>query len=80
MCKTICEWYQRIFAEFHIKSIVIPTNQKPVPHYALIVEEDQGCYIIDPLKDLFANQLGIKPDFFGVFPFSFQDRKKNSLI
>ncbi len=68
VCKTICNQYQQIYQTFGIKCKIITTNNKLVPHYALIVEGNLGWYFIDPLKDLFANQLGLKTAYFGTTP------------
>ncbi len=68
VCQTICEIYKSIYEEFNIRSLIITTNTKSVPHYALIVNGDYGWYYIDPLKDLFANQLGLKTEYFGIIP------------
>ena len=65
VCKTICERYHDIYDIFGINSTIVTTNQKLIPHYALIVDGDFGSYLIDPLKDLFSNQLGLKTNFFG---------------
>lgn len=68
VCKTICDQYQEIYNLFNINCLVVTTNKKIVPHYGLIVEGNYGWYYIDPLKDLFANQLGLKTTFFGISP------------
>ncbi len=68
VCQTICEIYKSIYEEFKIDCHIITTNVKSIPHYALIVNGDHGWYYIDPLKDLFANQLGLKTEYFGVIP------------
>lgn len=68
VCQTICEIYKSIYEEFNIKCLMITTNAKSVPHYALIVNGNYGWYYIDPLKDLFANQLGLKTQYFGCIP------------
>ncbi|MCI8778213.1 MAG: hypothetical protein HFI87_03595 [Bacilli bacterium] len=68
VCQTICEIYQLIYKEFKIDSHIIATNSKSIPHYALIVNGNHGWYYIDPLKDLFANQLGLKTEYFGCIP------------
>lgn len=68
VCQTICEQYEQIYDEFNIKSRVIQTNVKQIPHYGLIVKGDHGWYYLDPLKDLFANQLGLKTEFFAATP------------
>ncbi len=76
VCKTICEAYKDIYAEFGIESLVITTNKKVVPHYGLIVHGDYGWYYLDPLKDLFSNQLGLKSTFFGVTPVKYSTVKQ----
>lgn len=68
VCQTICEQYQEIYKMFGITSLVVPTNKNVVPHFGMIIEGENGWYYIDPLKDLFANQLGLKTSFFGVTP------------
>lgn len=64
VCKTLSEIYQNIYNEFNIKSIIITTNKKEIPHHTLIVNGDFGWYCIDLLKDLVANQLGLRTLFF----------------
>lgn len=66
VCKTICQYYGRVLKHFHINFKIIKTNEKIVPHFAMIVNGDNGWYYIDPLKDLLANQMGFFPQFFGV--------------
>lgn len=68
VCKTLSEFYNNIYREFNIKSKIITTNKKDVPHYTLIVNGDFGWYCIDPLKDLFSNQMGLRTNFFGIIP------------
>lgn len=68
VCETICEFYLDIFQYLNITAKMITTNEKEVPHYALIVEGDNGWFYIDPLKDLFANQYGLETSFYGVIP------------
>lgn len=66
VCKTICQYYGRVLKRLHIEFKIIPTNEKKVPHFAMIVHGDNGWYYMDPLKDLLANQMGFFPRFFGV--------------
>lgn len=68
VCQTICKTYQSIYRDFKIDCHIITTNLKAIPHYALIVNGNYGWYYIDPLKDLFANQLGLKTEYFGCIP------------
>lgn len=68
VCKTICQYYGRVFKRLHIDFKIITTNDKIVPHYGMIVHGDKGWYFIDPLKDLLTNQMGFCPHFFGVIP------------
>lgn len=68
VCKTLSEIYKSIYDDFNIKSKIITTNKKQIPHYTLIVNGDFGWYCIDPLKDLVANQLGLRTHFFGLIP------------
>jgi len=67
-CKTICIFYYELFRYLGIRCQIITTNQKAIPHHALIVEGDNGWYYIDPLKDLFCNQLDLKTHFFAKNP------------
>ena len=39
-----------------------------IPLFAVVVKGDLGWYFLDPLADLFANQYGLRPYFFGVIP------------
>lgn len=66
VCKTICKYYGRVFKRIHIEFKIITTNEKEVPHFAMLVHGDKGWYFIDPLKDLLVNQLGCRTNFFGV--------------
>ena len=68
VCKTICEIYQTIYKVYNIESRVIVTENKEISHYGLIVHGDYGWYYLDPLKDLFVNQLGLKTQYFGITP------------
>lgn len=70
ICKTICEYYQKLFASFNIEAEIIKTNNKIIPHYGLIVRGDNKWFFIDPLKDLMQNQVGFKTTQFGVIPLS----------
>lgn len=68
VCQTICNYYGRVFHKLHIDFKIITTNAKSVPHYAMLVHGDNGWFLIDPLKDLYRNQFGFQPYFFGVIP------------
>ncbi|MCM1052880.1 MAG: hypothetical protein NC483_02755 [Ruminococcus sp.] len=76
ICLSLCQFYQDVFEMFDINSKVVPTNQKLVPHYALIVEGDSGQYLIDPLKDLMNNQAGLRTEYYGIIP----KRQKSNLL
>lgn len=68
ICHTICEQYKDLFGIFGIESQLITTNEKDVPHYALIVNGNNDWYLIDPLKDLMNHQVGLKSSFYGIIP------------
>lgn len=68
VCTSICRFYMDLFHEFKIKAVMIRTNNKIIPHNALKVLGNNGWYFIDPLKDLLANQYGMKPSFYGNCP------------
>ena len=68
VCQTICKYYARVYKKLHIDFKIVTTNDKVVPHYGLLVNGDRGWFIIDPLKDLLANQMGFQPSFFGCIP------------
>lgn len=76
-CKTICIHYVNIFKTLNIDCKMITTNRKITPHCALIVKGNDGWYYIDPLKDLFANQLGLKTLFFGTIPGNYSTVKND---
>ncbi|MDE5539112.1 MAG: hypothetical protein K2J20_01330 [Bacilli bacterium] len=77
VCQTICEYYQKLFAEFGIESIIIKTNNKAAPHHVLMVKGDSCYFAIDPLKDLMRNQIGMTTKYFGTIPISkTQDNRK----
>lgn len=69
VCQTICQYYGHVFRKLHIDFKIITTNNKLVPYFALLVSGDYGWFLIDPLKDLYRNQMGFQPNFFGVIPF-----------
>lgn len=66
ICSSLCKYYKNLYEQYSIDCIIITTNQKLVPHHALLVKGEIGWYFIDPLKDLMANQVGIKPNFYGI--------------
>lgn len=74
ICLSLCQFFYQIFEMFNISSKIVATNQKVIPHYALIVEGNRGSYFIDPLKDLMNNQAALKTANYGIIP------KKNLFI
>jgi hypothetical protein len=67
-CKTISEYYHNLLDTFNIYSKIIKTNNRRIPHYALVVYSDKCHYYIDPLKDLMNSQVGLRTTFYGVIP------------
>lgn len=80
ICKTLCEQYKRIYKDFSIESMVVETNTKIIPHSALLVHGENGWCFTDPLKDLFANQLGIRSEMFGSIPNDLVTEKYSFLL
>lgn len=77
ICLTLCEYYQNLFSSFGIKSKLVITNNRLVPHYGLIISGNNYNYFIDPLKDLTLNQLGCATKYYGIIPLSkTQDNEK----
>lgn len=68
ICLSLCQYFQEVFEIFNINSKIVPTNDKIIPHYALIVEGSYGWYYIDPLKDLMNNQAGFRTAYYGIIP------------
>lgn len=69
VCSTLADFYVNLYETFGIRSKKIIANSAQIPLFAVIVEGDYGWYYIDPLKDLFRNQYGLKPTEFGVIPY-----------
>lgn len=68
VCSTLSDFYVDLFHEFGINAKKIIANSAKIPLFAVIVEGDLGWYFLDPLSDLFSNQYGLKPYFFGIIP------------
>lgn len=68
VCSTLSDYYVDVFKSFGINSKKIIANSARIPLFALIVEGDYGWYFLDPLTDLFNNQYGLRPHFFGRLP------------
>ena len=68
VCATLADFYVDLFKQFDISAKKIQVNSAHIPLFALIVKGDKGWYYLDPLSDLFSNQYGLKPYFFGVIP------------
>ncbi len=67
ICITLVEFYHDLFKKFNIESEIITANTNP-PLYILAVLGDYGYYYLDFLNDLFRNQYGLKPLYFGIKP------------
>ncbi len=67
-CSTLADFYVDLFKDFGIYAKKIIANSAKIPLFALIVEGDYGFYFLDPINDLFSNQYGLKPYFFGIIP------------
>lgn len=68
ICSTLADFYVNIFNKFGINSKKVKANSAKIPLFSVIVEGENGWYYLDPINDLFSNQYGIKPFFFGVVP------------
>lgn len=68
VCATISDFYVEIFKKFGIRAERVKANSAAIPLFALVVEGDKGLYFLDPLNDLFRNQYGLRPHFFGAIP------------
>lgn len=68
VCSTLADFYVKVFNELEINSKKVIANSAKIPLFAVIVEGDYGWYYLDPLNDLFSNQYGLKPYFFGIIP------------
>ena len=68
VCSTLADFYVKIFNDFGINAKKVIANSAKIPLFAIVVEGDIGFYYLDPLSDLFSNQYGLKPFFFGITP------------
>ena len=68
VCATISDLYVEIFKKYGIKAERVIANSAQIPLFALVVEGDKGLYFLDPLNDLFRNQYGLRPNYFGKIP------------
>ena len=68
VCSTLADFYVDLFNQYGINAKKIIANSSKIPLFAIIVEGDNGYFYIDPLSDLFYNQYGLKPFFFGNIP------------
>lgn len=68
VCSTLADFYVNLFKEYDIQAQKVVANSAKIPLYALVVRGERGLYFLDPLSDLFTNQYGLKPYFFGIVP------------
>lgn len=68
VCSTLSDYYVYLFKQFGINAKKVIATSSKIPLFALIVEGDKGWYFLDPIGDLFSNQYGLRPYFFGVIP------------
>lgn len=68
VCSTLADYYVELFNGFGINAKKVIATSSKIPLFAVIVEGDYGFYFLDPLNDLFSNQYGLRPYFFGVIP------------
>lgn len=68
VCSTLADFYVDLFLSFGINAKKVIANSAKIPLFALIVEGDNGWYFLDPISDLFSNQYGLRPYFFGIIP------------
>lgn len=68
VCATISDFYVEIFKRFGIKAERVVANSAKIPLFAVVVYGDKGLYFLDPLNDLFRNQYGLRPNYFGIIP------------
>ena len=66
VCSTLADFYVNLFQNIGINAKKIIAIKRLVPLFAIIVEGDYGWYYLDPLKDLFNNQYGLRPTEFAV--------------
>lgn len=68
VCSTLADYYVDLFAEFGINAKKIIATSSAIPLFAIIAEGDFGFYFLDPINDLFSNQYGLRPYYFGIIP------------
>lgn len=68
VCSTLVDFYVDLFKQFGINAKKVIANSAKIPLFALLIEGDYGWYFLDPINDLFSNQYGLKPYFFGIIP------------
>lgn len=68
VCSTLADFYVDLFNQFGINAKKVIATSAQIPLFAIIVEGDYGWYFLDPINDLFSNQYGLKPYFFGIIP------------
>lgn len=69
MCvPTLADFYVDLFKQFGIHTKKVIANSAKIPLFAILVHGNCGWYFLDPINDLFSNQYGLKPYFFGVIP------------
>lgn len=68
VCSTLADFYIDLFEQYGINAKKIIANSAKIPLFGIIVEGDYGWYFLDPLNDLFSNQYGLRPFFFGIIP------------
>lgn len=73
VCVTLCQFYADLFKEFNIDSVIVPVTKANPPLHALLVNGNSGWYYLDPLSDLFYNQYGLRPAYFGVLVSSYSE-------
>lgn len=68
VCSTLSDFYVDLYNEFGINAKKVIATSSEIPLFALLVEGNHGFYFLDPLNDLFSNQYGLRPYFFGIIP------------
>lgn len=68
VCSTLADYYVDLFHEFGIDAKKVIATSSKIPLFALIVKGELGWFFLDPISDLFANQYGLRPYFFGIIP------------
>ena len=68
VCSTLSDFYVDLFKQFGINAKKVIANSAKIPLFAIIVQGEYGWYFLSPINDLFPNQYGLKPYFFGIIP------------